>query len=76
MLVLSATYTSKLSSLVKGEELHKLLNRTIDFLWQSRHISPTLRKDAEILSLIRRRLFEQPGQHPSASAGSFSSNDG
>ncbi|KAM5443917.1 hypothetical protein MferCBS31731_001163 [Microsporum ferrugineum] len=81
MLVLSATYTSQLSALVDGEKLYALLNRTIKFLLQSKHISPTLRKDAEILTLIRRKLFEQPPQpqpqqQPPAQPqpGSFSSD--
>ena len=60
MLVLAATYTSNLKSLVDGEKLRKLLDRTINFLMQSRYISPTLRKDAEILTVIRRELFDQP----------------
>ncbi|KAK2750723.1 hypothetical protein FQN57_002796 [Myotisia sp. PD_48] len=66
MLVLSATYTSQLSQLVDGNKLYTLLNRTIDFLLKSRHISPTLRKDAEILTLIRQKLFPvvEPNYHP------------
>ncbi|PGH06673.1 hypothetical protein AJ79_06457 [Helicocarpus griseus UAMH5409] len=70
MLVLSATYMSPLSQLVERNTLKKLLDRTIRFLLQSRHISPTLKKDAEILALIRRKIFETP---PSTS---FSSADG
>jgi hypothetical protein len=69
MLVLSATYTSHLSQLVDREKLRALLDRTVKFLLQSRHISPTLCKDAEILIMIRRKIFEQH-------ITSFSSNDG
>jgi hypothetical protein len=69
MLVLSATYTSHLSQLVDREKLRTLLDRTVKFLLQSRHISPTLCKDAEILTMIRRKIFEQH-------ITSFSSNDG
>ncbi|OAT12878.1 C6 zinc finger domain-containing protein [Blastomyces gilchristii SLH14081] len=60
MLVLSATYMSPLSQLVDRETLRALLDRTINFLLQSRHISPTLSKDAEILTLIRRKIFDTP----------------
>lgn len=69
MLVLAATYTSHLSQLVDRDRLRTLLDRTIEFLLQSRHISPTLCKDAEILTMIRRKIFERP-------TASFSSNDG
>ncbi|PGH08887.1 hypothetical protein GX51_00944 [Blastomyces parvus] len=69
MLVLSATYMSPLSQLVDRDTLRSLLDRTINFLLQSRHISPTLSKDAEILTLIRRKIFDTP-------AASFSSADG
>ncbi|EGD94742.1 hypothetical protein TESG_02247 [Trichophyton tonsurans CBS 112818] len=78
MLVLSATYTSQLSALVDGDKLCALLDRTIKFLLRSQHISPTLRKDAEILTLIRRKLFEQnpqPQPQPqSTQTGSFSND--
>lgn len=70
MLVLAATYTSELSSLVDGNKLRRLLDRTIKFLMQSRYISPTLRKDAEILTVISRELFDQQNL-----ATSFTSND-
>ncbi|OJD23522.1 hypothetical protein ACJ73_05123 [Blastomyces percursus] len=69
MLVLSATYMSPLSQLVDREILRTLLNRTINFLLRSRHISPTLSKDAEILTLIRRKIFDTP-------TTSFSSAEG
>lgn len=69
MLVLSATYMSPLSQLVDREILRTLLDRTIKFLLQSRHISPSLSKDAEILTLIRRKIFDTP-------TTSFSSADG
>ncbi|WEW57904.1 hypothetical protein PRK78_003371 [Emydomyces testavorans] len=71
ILVLAATYTSRLSNFVDRERLRQLIDRTIKFLLQSRHISPTLRKDAEILTQIRHKLFEQ---HPALTA-SFSSHD-
>ncbi|KAF7590269.1 hypothetical protein BBP40_003107 [Aspergillus hancockii] len=57
MLVLSATYMSSLSELVDRNELERLLKRTINFLLQSRHISPTLRADARILTEIHTRIF-------------------
>ncbi|KAK2811343.1 hypothetical protein FQN50_002220 [Emmonsiellopsis sp. PD_5] len=69
MLVLSATYMSPLSQLVNRDTLKHLLDRTIKFLLQNRHISPSLKKDAEILTLIRRKIFEPP-------TTSFSSTDG
>ncbi|OJD10984.1 hypothetical protein AJ78_08151 [Emergomyces pasteurianus Ep9510] len=69
MLVLSATYMSSLSQLVDRETLRTLLDRTIKFLLRSRHISPSLSKDAEILTLIRRKIFDTP-------ATSFTSADG
>lgn len=61
MLVLAATYTSKLSSLVDGAKLRELLDRTIRFLMKSRYVSPTLRKDTAILTVIRHELFDK---HP------------
>ena len=63
MLVLAATYNAKLSSLatskplVEAEELEKLFNRTIRFLKLNEAISPTLKRDAEILECVRRTLF-------------------
>ncbi|KAJ9319696.1 transcriptional regulator family: Fungal Specific TF [Paecilomyces variotii] len=57
MLVLSATYISSLSELVDRHVLQRLLKRTIDFLLQSRNISPSLRADAEILTEIYNKLF-------------------
>ncbi|ODH49080.1 hypothetical protein GX48_04805 [Paracoccidioides brasiliensis] len=58
MLVLSATYMSPLSQLVDRDTLKRLLDRTIKFLSQSRHISPSLKRDADILTLIRLKIFE------------------
>ncbi|KAK2782719.1 hypothetical protein FQN52_000749 [Onygenales sp. PD_12] len=69
MLVLSATYMSPLSQLVDRDTLKHLLDRTIKFLLQNRHISPSLKKDADILILIRSKIFEPP-------TTSFSSTDG
>ncbi|KAK2762681.1 hypothetical protein FQN54_000855 [Arachnomyces sp. PD_36] len=69
MLVLSATYMSNLSELVDGERLRTLLKRTIDFLQQSRFISPTLKIDAEILTEIYHKIFDD-----NAVTSSFGSN--
>lgn len=68
MLVLSATYMSNLSELVDRNDLERLLKRTIEFLLQSRYISPSLRADARILTEIYEKIFGEP-------AGSFSSID-
>ncbi|KAI5292511.1 hypothetical protein KEM52_006298 [Ascosphaera acerosa] len=59
MLVLSAAYNSPLRPLVDGDKLLALLNRTIKFLSQNRYISPTLRRDADILSSIKRKMFDK-----------------
>ncbi|EAS35563.3 C6 zinc finger domain-containing protein [Coccidioides immitis RS] len=72
ILVLAATYTSRLSNFVDRKRLGELIDRTIKFLLHSRHISPSLRKDAEILTQIRQKLFEQHGVNNT----SFSSSDG
>lgn len=60
MLVLSATYMSSLSELVDRNVLERLLKRTIRFLLQSRHISPSLRADALILTEIYEKIFSEP----------------
>jgi len=57
MLVLSATYMSSLSELVDRNTLRRLLRRTIDFLLKCKNISPSLRKDAEILTEIYWKIF-------------------
>ncbi|KAJ5707323.1 hypothetical protein N7488_007124 [Penicillium malachiteum] len=57
MLVLSATYQSFLSDLIPRETLKRLLRRTIKFLLVNRHISPTLRADARILTEIYEKIF-------------------
>ncbi|RAL15067.1 putative C6 finger domain protein [Aspergillus homomorphus CBS 101889] len=57
MLVLSATYMSSLSELVDRNDLERLMKRTINFLLQSREISPSLRADAKILSEIYEKIF-------------------
>ncbi|KAB8212820.1 hypothetical protein BDV33DRAFT_210814 [Aspergillus novoparasiticus] len=57
MLVLSAAYMSNISELVDRDELERLLKRTINFLLQSRYISPTLRADARILTEIYEKIF-------------------
>ncbi|GAB1209616.1 hypothetical protein APSETT445_008397 [Aspergillus pseudonomiae] len=62
MLVLSATYMSSLSELVDRNELERLLKRTINFLLQSRYISPTLRADARILTEIYEKIFGNPSE--------------
>ncbi|KAL3469072.1 hypothetical protein BJX99DRAFT_242142 [Aspergillus californicus] len=60
MLVLSTTYMSHLSDLVKREDIERLLRRTIAFLLRNRNISPTLRADAKILADIYERIFGEP----------------
>ncbi|KAI9045240.1 inositol polyphosphate multikinase [Aspergillus affinis] len=67
ILVLSATYISHLSELIDRNDLERLLRRTINFLLQNGYISPALRADAEILTQIYTRFFEEP-------AGSFTSH--
>ncbi|CAG7954855.1 unnamed protein product [Penicillium olsonii] len=57
MLVLSATYMSGLREMVDAKILERLLKRTIAFLAQSEHISPTLRADARILTEIYEKIF-------------------
>ncbi|KAJ6123307.1 hypothetical protein N7512_005772 [Penicillium capsulatum] len=59
MLVLAATYNSSLHELVERSTLERLLRRTIKFLLRSRHISPTLRADARILTEIYEKIFEK-----------------
>lgn len=58
--MLAATYTSGLSELVDRDLLEHLFKRTINFLLQSRYISPSLRADARILQEIYQRIF---GKH-------------
>ncbi|KAI9739071.1 MAG: hypothetical protein M1834_007284 [Cirrosporium novae-zelandiae] len=60
LLVLTATHRSHLSSLVPKERLNPLLSRTIHFLRMSSRISPTLRKDAEILDHIQNNILQWP----------------
>lgn len=57
MLVLAATYKSHLSRLVNRNKLEELLDRTINFLGKYSPISPTLKKDAEILHDIKQQIF-------------------
>ncbi|KAI1957722.1 hypothetical protein LOZ58_005472 [Ophidiomyces ophidiicola] len=68
ILVLAATYTSRFSNFVDRERLRQLIDRTIKFLLQARNISPSLLKDAHILTQIRHKLFDQPA------AGAANSN--
>ena len=60
MLVLSATYMSSLSELVDCSTLEQLLERTIHFLWQNKHISPSLQIDALILVDVYVKIFSKP----------------
>ncbi|KAL2005527.1 hypothetical protein VTN00DRAFT_2738 [Thermoascus crustaceus] len=69
MLVLSATYMLSLSELVDRGVLRRLLSRTINFLLKSKNISPSLRKDADILTEIYSKIF---GESPNSS---FASNE-
>ncbi|KAI1979758.1 hypothetical protein LOZ53_006733 [Ophidiomyces ophidiicola] len=81
ILVLAATYTSRFSNFVDRERLRQLIDRTIKFLLQARNISPSLLKDAHILTQIRYKLFDQQATNNSTNTNaaanhSFSSNDG
>lgn len=58
--MLSATYMSSLSELVDCNILKQLLERTIRFLWQNKHISPSLRADALILVDVYVKIFSKP----------------
>lgn len=58
--MLAATYTSGLSELVDRDLLEHLFKRTINFLLQSRYISPSLLADARILKEIYQKIF---GKH-------------
>ena len=60
MLVLSAAYMSSLSELVDCSTFEQLLERTIHFLWQNKHISPSLRIDALILVDVYMEIFSKP----------------
>jgi hypothetical protein len=66
MLVLAATYKSHLTKLVKRDKLEELLDRTYNFLGKYSPISPTLKKDAEILHDIKQQIFG-PDQNPNRS---------
>ncbi|CAG7951206.1 unnamed protein product [Penicillium salamii] len=57
MLVLSATYQSSLKDLVDRDSLKDLLQRTIRFLLQNGHGSPSLQFDAKILITIYQNIF-------------------
>ncbi|KAE8397232.1 hypothetical protein BDV37DRAFT_292333 [Aspergillus pseudonomiae] len=57
-----AQFDNILSELVDRNELEKLLKRTIDFLLQSRYISPSLRADARILTEIYVKIFGNPSE--------------
>lgn len=70
MLVLAATYKSDLSYLVKREILEALLDRTIVFLKFSEDISPTLHKDAQVLTKIRDNIFKEDNPQQSISTNS------
>ncbi|EED15816.1 hypothetical protein TSTA_009380 [Talaromyces stipitatus ATCC 10500] len=59
MLVLSVTYASHLRHLVERSELQSLLKRTITFLEDYKHLSPTLSVDAEILAKIYSKIFQE-----------------
>lgn len=59
MLVLSATYMSSLSELVDYNVLDRLLKRTISFLRQSKHTSPSLQTDALILEIVYKKIFSK-----------------
>lgn len=57
MLVLAGTYRSHLSRLIPRKRLEELLIRTIEFLDKYSPISPTLKKDVEMLRDIKQQIF-------------------
>jgi hypothetical protein len=67
MLVLAATCNSRLGNLVEKPRLADLLDRTIKFLGKHSAISPTLRKDAEILTDVKTKLFDNKTTNNSGS---------
>lgn len=71
MLVLLATFMSPFQELVARDRLDERLIRTIDFLWNYRNISPSLKQDAEILRSIQQRVF---GDGMPTSISSYSTN--
>lgn len=58
MLVLSATYRSRISELVDSTILQHLLKRTISFLKGYRNISPTLSAASSTLVDVYTELFD------------------
>ena len=60
MLVMAATYCSRLG-LVKKGELQTLLDRTISFLRRLRNISETLEEDCRILETVQQVVFNSNG---------------
>ena len=77
MLVLYATYTSPhpgLRSLVEGDTLRRLHDRTVKILRENELISPVLAKDLKILEHVKMKVFPMATSFPAGSAGSsFSS---
>lgn len=77
MLVLAAVHSSKLLSFLLDEDAFKrLLDRTIDFLRSLAPISSTLKKDSELLSVIRDKISHgfKGGSDYVNPTGSFGSN--
>ena len=60
MLVLAATFKSRLAYLIPAEQLEHLFDRTIKFLRSLRPISSSLAQDAQILESLREVIFEPP----------------
>ena len=76
MLVLSATYCSKIAwlcELITEDKLRGLLSRTIRFLARLRYTSKTARTDIEILQAIQRKLFGYNDEAGSSGQPSFAS---
>lgn len=77
MLVLYATYTSPhpgLRSLVDGDTLRRLHDRTVAILRENEMISPVLAKDLKILEHVRLKVFPPATPYPMTStSSSFSS---
>ena len=61
MLILSAAYNSYLQPLIPATTLKPLFGRTIEFLRQSAEISPTLKRDMQLLIKLESRLFGSSG---------------
>ncbi len=60
MLILSAAYASYLRPLISGKTLKDLFARTIEFLRNAADISPSLKRDMQLLQRLEAQLFPRP----------------